>query len=499
MKHPQHIIPVEAKTTPNAVAQWAQALMLLHARIAPRFARPEPRRRALLYLQGVLSGVERKNGWQLAEHAREATPYGMQRLLASSVWDADLVRNDLRAYVLELLGNHDAILVIDETGFPKRGSKSAGVQVQYCGTTGQVENCQVGVFLAYVTASGHTLIDRELYLPLSWMEDRERCQEAGIPETVRFQTKCELAQKMIERIGKAQLPIAWVVADTVYGSNLDLRTWLERERYSYVLAVACNEPVGILTPDGRRRQVEACEVEALKLSEQDWQRLSMSEGTKGPRLFDWAAVPILHHWEDDGHHWLLIRRCVADPLEKAYYLVFAPPGTSLPEMVKAIGARWHIEQDFETAKDMGLDHYEVRCFVGWYRHITLVMLAHAFLAGICAQEKARTPPEKATPPVRPAEPLHLNAGTEALRRVSSEQLPMVHTGDAPDKPLGKCDAIALVRSVLPLTVPEVRHLLGQLIWPPPSSVKLVLAWSWWRRCHRSTASYFHTKRRLEAG
>ncbi len=463
MKPPQDTTPSGARTTPGQIARWAQTLTQLHARIAPRFARPEPRRRALAYLQGLLSSIERKNGWHLAEHAREATPYGMQRLLSSAVWDADLVRDDLRAYVLEQLGPHHAILVIDETSFPKRGKQSAGVQVQYCGTTGQVENCQVGVFLTYVTASGHTLIDRELYLPLAWVEDQQRCRAAGIADTVRFQTKPELAVQMMERVFQAHIPISWVVADTVYGGNLDLRTWLEAHAYPYVLAVACNEPVGIVTPDGRRRQVEVCEVEALLLHAEDWQRLSMSEGTKGPRLFDWACVPILHQWEADGRHWLLLRRCLSDPRELSYYFVFGPPGTTLPEMVKAIGARWRIEEDFETAKDMGLDHYEVRSFVGWYRHITLVMLAHAFLTGICARDSPA------------ASPL-----------LSVETSVALHA--SPD-----------ARPLLPLTVPEVRHLLGRLIWPPPGSVKVVLAWSWWRRCHRSCASYYHTKRRREAG
>src|SRR5437879_6473504 len=214
MKHHQHTTPGGARTTPSEVCRWAQALTRLHTRIAPRFARPEPCRRALAYLQGILSSIERKNGWHLAEHAREATPYGMQRLLSSAVWDADLVRDDLREYVLEQLGDPQAIVAIDETSFPKRGSKSAGVQVQYCGTTGQVENCQVGVFLAYVSQKGHTLIDRELYLPSQWIEDQQRCREAGIPETVGFETKCELAQQMLERIWKAAIPIAWVVADT---------------------------------------------------------------------------------------------------------------------------------------------------------------------------------------------------------------------------------------------------------------------------------------------
>ncbi len=459
MKQPQHIPFTGAKTTPTQVVQWAQALTHLHARIASRFARPEPRRRALAYLQGLLSCSERKNGWHLAEQAREARPYGMQRLLSQAVWDTDGVRDDLRQYALEHLGQEAAIVVIDESSFPKRGKKSAGVQVQYCGTTGQVENCQVGVFLAYVTACGHTLIDRELYLPLDWTEDPQRCQEASIPASVRFQTKPELAVQMIERLWKAQIPITWVVADSVYGGNLDLRTWLEAHGYPYVLAVACDEPVGILTPEGGRRRVEAREVEALLLHDQEWQRLAMSEGTKGPRLFDWACVPMLHRWEEDGRHWLLMRRSLTDPREKAYYFVFAPPGTTLCEMVQAIGARWHIEEDFETTKEMGLDQYEVRSWIGWYRHITLVMLAHAFLTAICAQN-----------------------------------IPLASSVLVPE-----ASATRDARPLLPLTVPEVRHLLGCLIWPPPSSVKLVVAWSWWRRWHRSCASYFHTKRRLEAG
>jgi SRSO17 transposase len=456
LKHHSPTISQETKTTITDVVRWTQELDRLHARIAPRFARPEPRRRALAFLHGILSHTSRKNGWQLAEHAREARPDGMQRLLASAVWDTDGVGDDLRTYTLEHLGNQSAIVVIDETSFPKQGKKSAGVGVQYCGTSGQVENCQVGVFLAYVTAKGHTLIDRELYLPLDWTEDRDRCQAAGIPESVRFQTKPELARRMLARLWDAQLPIAWVVADTVYGSNLDLRTWLEDHGYPYVLAVACNEPVGIVTPDGVRRRVEAAQVETFLLAAQDWQRLSMSEGSKGPRLFDWACVPMLHRWEDDGRHWVLIRRSLTDPNEKAYYFVFAPQGTTLPEMVKAIGARWHIEEDFENAKDIGLDHYEVRSFTGWYRYITLVMVALGFLTGICATERCSTsPPAPSGPPTRPA--------------------------------------------VLALTVPEVRHLLAQLIWPSSSSACRVLAWSWWRRCHQSRASYYHTKRRLKAG
>jgi SRSO17 transposase len=465
MKQPQQITYEQTATSIGDIGRWALDLIHLHACIAPRFTRPEPRRRAMLYLKGLLSGIQRKNSWQLAEHAREGTPYGMQRLLSSAVWDTDGVRDDVRSYALEHLGQESAILVLDETSFPKRGSKSAGVGLQYCGTTGQVENCQVGVFLDYVTSRGHALIDRELYLPADWLQDRQRCREASIPEMVRFRTKPELAVQMLERIWKAQLPISWVVADTVYGGNLDLRSWLEQHQYSYILAVACDEPVGIQTPNGRRR-VTVAEAEQLLLEDKDWQPQSMSSGTKGPRLFDWARVPILHRWEDDGCHWLLIRRSLGDPHEKRYYFVFAPKASTLCQMVEAIGARWHIEEDFENTKDLGLDHYEVRSFLGWFRHVTLVMLAYAFLVAICVRYQLPLPsPCSAT-----------GLPSQEVRSVAQPRLPL-----------------------LPLTTPEVRHLLGCLIWPPASSVGLVLAWSWWRRAHQRCASYYHTKRRLQAG
>jgi SRSO17 transposase len=291
---------------------------------------------------------------------------------------------------------------------------------------------------------------------MDWIEDRERCRAAGIPETAHFQTKPEQAVQMLQRIFQAHLPISWIVADTVYGSNLDLRTWLEEHQYSYVLAVACDEPVGIRTPDGQRRRVEAREVEALCLQDQDWQRLSMSEGTKGPRLFDWARVPVLHRWQEEGCHWLLMRRSPSDPQEQRYSLVFALPGSPLSERVQASAARWHIEEDFANAKDMGLDHYEVRSFVGWYRHITLVLVALAYLAGMCVTAAARPAP------------------------TASSQL----SSPSP---------------VLVLSIPEVRHLLARLIWPPSSSAPLVLAWSWWRRFHQHRASYYHRKRRLKTG
>ena len=449
MKPSYHTTRTGAETTVLDVVRWAQELERLHARIAPRFARPEPRRRALVYLQGLLSDIPRKNGWQLAEHAREARPDGMQRLLASAIWDADLVRDDLREYVLEQLGALQAILVIDETSFPKRGKKSVGVQKQHCGTTGQRENCQVGVFLSYVTARGHTLLDRELYVPKRWFNDPERCREAGIPDTTRFQTKCELASTMVKRVWQAQIPISWVVADCVYGSNATLRTWLQAHQYRYVLAVRCTEPVELQTPTGRVRMTVA-EAEARFIQAQDWQRLSMGEGTKGPRWFDWVCLPMLHQCEDDGHHWMLIRRLPTDPSKKTYYVVFAPAGTTLAEMVKAISARWHIEEDFKTSKDSGMDQYEVRTWTAWYRSITLAMLAQAVLTGICAQDQA------------------LQIATQKGQQ-------------------------------FPLSRPEVRHLLGQLLWPHPHNVSLLLAWSRFRRRHRSLACYYHTKRRREKG
>ena len=452
MKLSHDITFAGTQTTIVDVVRWAQELTQLHARIAPRFARPEPRRRALAYLQGLLSPIERKNGWQLAEHAREARPDGMQRLLASAVWDADLVRDDLRAYILETIGAPGGIIAIDETSFLKRGKKSAGVQIQYCGTTGVKENCQVGVFLSYVTDRGHTLLDRELYVPKRWFSDPERCREAGIPAGTRFCTKCELASRMMKRIWQAQIAIRWVVADCVYGSNAALRTWLQAHGYFFVLAVRCTEPIMIQTPTGRVRMTVA-EAEARFIEPADWQRLSMGEGTKGPRWFDWVCLPILDHCEDDKQHWLLIRRLLTDPNKKVYYVVFGPIGTTLTEMVEAISARWRIEEDFETAKDSGMDHYEVRTWTAWYRFITLTMLAQAFLAGICAQEP-----------------------------VSQET-----------------ETTAQERRLLPVTRGEVRSLLGYLIWPHPHNVPLLLAWSWWRRCHRSTACYFHSKRRQEKG
>src|SRR6266550_1481034 len=452
MKQSQHTASSQLKTTANDVVRWAMELRHLHARMAPYFARPEPRHRSLLYLQGILSDVARKNGWQLAEQAGETRPDGMQRLLSNAVWDEDGVRDELRKYVLERLGTPHAIAAIDETSFPKSGDKSAGVAPQYCGTPKRVENCQVGVFLSYISPLGHTLLDRELYLPRHWVEDRPRCEEAGIPETVRFQTKCELARRMVERLHQAKVAIDWVVADSVYGNNLDLRTWLEDHGYWHVLAVATTEQIGIMTPEGPQLMTVK-QAERLLVKPQDWQRLRVRTGTKGPLLFDWACVPILHQWQDDKRHWVLLRRIPSDPTEITYYLVFGPAGTTLEVMAGAIGARWCIEEEFENGKDLGLDHSEVRSFAGWFRHMTLVLLVLAMLTVMCAKE-----------------------------RLSSAAKESKQTPPFP----------------LPLTVPEVRRLLGRLLFPLSRSTTAVLAWSWWRRCQQARASASHAKRRLNS-
>ncbi|TMC17103.1 MAG: IS701 family transposase [Chloroflexi bacterium] len=442
------------------MSQWALALQQLHQRIAPRFARPEPRHHALLYLKAILSEIPRKNGWQIAEQASLARPYGMQRLLSKAVWDVDEVRDDVRAYVLEQLGTPSgsgAILVPDESGFPKRGKKSAGVKKQHCGATGRRENCQVGVFLSYVTARGHAFIDRELYLPEDWINDRERCREAGIADTVPYRPKWELALIMLKRAREAGLAFDWVTADAIYGRAIELRKWLEKCGYAYALAIACDDTVCVQTSNGSCLLAEAREIDATVVKEQDWHRLPMSQGTKGPRWFDWAILAVVHQGATDDRHWFLIRRCIDDPSQKTYYLVFAPPATPLQKIVSVVGARWHVEEDIEATKDLGIDQYEVRRYIGWYRHITLVMLAYAFLVGIRVHDKSHLP-------------------VDASKEQADAKQPLV-----------------------PLTASEVRHLLARLFFPLPSQAALVQAWSKFRRQHQYWASYYHSRARLKAG
>jgi SRSO17 transposase len=390
-KAPTTVIEVTTAQT------WAMDLEALHARIAPRFRRAEPRRRALTYLRGLLSPVERKNGWQLAEEGGEGTPDGMQRLLTTADWDADAVRNDLRAYVIEHLGEPNAVLVLDETGFLKKGTKSAGVQRQYSGTAGRTENCQIGVFLVYASAAGATLLDRELYLPKSWTDDRARCQAAGIPDEVAFQTKPQLARAMLERALAAGIPAGWVTGDEVYGSDRVLRRWLEERELPFVMAVRRNEPLWVWTPEYGPEQY-AAEALAAALVADDWERLSAGDGEKGPRLYDWAAIPIRPLREAGWAHWLLVRRSIAQPEELAYYVCFAPVATTVATLVRIAGSRWTIESNFESSKgEVGLDQYEVRKWGSWYRFITLAMLAHAYLTVVRAHAAAAA--KKGGPPL----------------------------------------------------------------------------------------------------
>jgi SRSO17 transposase len=372
--------------SPTEIEDWADELETLHARIAPRFERAEPRRRALAYLKGLLSAAERKNGWQLAEEAGEHTPDGMQRLLNAARWDADGVRDDLLAYVREHLADPAAILVVDETGFLKKGTRSAGVQRQYTGTAGKRENCQIGVFVAYsswVPAPSQVLVDRELYLPEAWASDHARRAEAGVPEEIAFATKPELARRMLERVRAAGLPAAWVTGDTVYGGSPAFRAWLEEQRQPYVLAVAANDGVDLPYGDSTMH-VLPVEIAQYALDPPDWRRLSAGDGAKGPRLYDWALVPLAAPSTPGFEQALLIRRPVDapdDPKQLAYYLTFAPVGTLFETLVAVAGRRWTVEESLEAAKgEVGLDHYEVRHYHGWYRHITLAMLALAYLA-----------------------------------------------------------------------------------------------------------------------
>ena len=355
----------------------AAGLGELHARISRRFARSEPRERALAYVRGLLAPLERKNSWTLAERAGEAIPDGMQRLLMSADWDADTVRDDVRDYVVEHLGDPSAVLVVDETGFLKKGAKSAGVARQYSGTAGRIENCQVGVFLGYATTAGRTFLDRELYLPKGWTEDRQRCREAGIGDDVEFATKPELAMRMLTRALDASVPAGWVSGDEVYGQHFRLRRMLEERGMPYVLAVPVSQRV-IATVDGNVRELRA-DALTKTLSARAWKKVSAGAGAKGPRLYYWARSPI-RPLEDTRSYWLLVRRSLTDPEDLAYYLCHAPEHTALRELVRVAGARWAIEETFQTAKgQVGLDHYQVRRYDSWYRHITLAMLAHAFL------------------------------------------------------------------------------------------------------------------------
>lgn len=383
---------MEPEISEQDVLRWGEELDRVSERFAPRFGRVEVQRRAPLYVRGLIARVDRKNGWQLADHLGDETPKNLQHFIARSQWSADEVRNDLRRYVVEHLADDEGVLVIDETGFLKKGTKSAGVARMYSGTAGRIENCQIGVFLAYATSKGRTLIDRELYLPQAWIGDRERCREAHIPDEVEFATKPQLARRMLQQAMADQVPAQWVTADEVYGSDYRFRRCCEQLGLGYVVAVSSATHLFL---NGHRTKVSE---HLVRLPEDAWQTLSCGAGAKGERLFDWALVT----WpspEDDGFErgWL-VRRSLSDPMEIAHYFIHAVPGTSLEAIVRIAGRRWTIEECFEQAKQLtGLDEYEVRSWIGWYRHITLSMLAHAMLVVIRAKAGQTSRRKKASP------------------------------------------------------------------------------------------------------
>lgn len=366
----------------GSLLAWEGELAALKARLGLLFGRRELRETAAAFLDGVLSGVERKTGWLLAEQAGAARPYRMQSLLGRSRWEADDLMMGVRSYVIEALGDPDGVLVVDETGFLKKGDHSVGVGRQYSGTAGRIENCQIGVFLSYASRFGHALIDRRLYLPKDWAEDDVRRAKAAIPDSQRFMTKPEIARDLIATALDASIPCAYVLADALYGSDKGLRVMLEQRQQPHVLAVRSNER---LMAGSFQTRTAAAIADAVALAE--WQRLAAGKGAKGPRLYDWARVRLFRLQEPGQRfdHWLLVRRSLRDPNERAYYVVFAPADVSLAELAGVAGLRWTIETCFETAKDdLGLDHCEARSWHAWHRHMTLVMAALAFLAKLRA-------------------------------------------------------------------------------------------------------------------
>lgn len=368
---------MSGRPTRAAVERWADEVEVVAERIGRRFARSEPRRRAVGYIRGLLSDAERKNGWQVAEHLGEATPDGVQHLLARADWDADAVRDDLMGYVAEHLGDPDGVLVVDETGFLKKGTKSCGVARQYTGTAGRIENAQVGVFLGYSARKGRALLDRALYLPKEWAGDTERRKGAGVPGEVGFATKIVLARRMIDRAVAAGVPARWVTADAVYGSDYHFRATAEGHGLGYVVGVRSDFAVW-----SGFRQVRATAVLA-EVPADAWQRLSCGDGAKGPRVYDWALLRTNSPDPDEYARWVLIRRSVSDPTEVAYFACGGPPDTTIQQLVLVAGARWAIEDLFELAKgDCGLDEYEVRSWTGWHRHVTLSLWALAVVAVI---------------------------------------------------------------------------------------------------------------------
>jgi SRSO17 transposase len=375
--------------TIEQVRRWGGEVNGVTERIGARFFRREQRDHAGRYLRGLISRVERKNGWQLAEQLGDATPVNLQHFIARSEWDAEAIRDDLRSYVVEQLGHPEAVLIVDETGFLKKGTKSVGVKRQYSGTAGRIENCQIGVFLAYHSLAGHALIDRALYLPREWADDAARRTEAKVPDSVTFATKQALAREMVARALAAKVPAAWLTADEVYGSDYNFRRFCEDHRLNYVVAISSATHLAV----GLKRQ--AVQKYLSEIPTDAWHRLSCGAGAKGQREYDWAFLTWSHHEQKTHARGCLVRRSLDEPCEHAYYFTYAPRSTPLEKLVQVAGSRWAIEECFEQAKQQtGLDQYEVRSWLGWHRHITLSLLAHAALVAVRAQATKPTAPKK---------------------------------------------------------------------------------------------------------
>ncbi|HZA17782.1 MAG TPA: IS701 family transposase [Pseudonocardiaceae bacterium] len=414
--------------------QWQALLDELLARVAGRFGRVEPRRRVRGFVLGLLADLPRKNCWTIGEHAGDATPDGMQHLLSRAVWDTDGVRDDLCDYVVDHLGDPTGVLVVDETGDVKKGSRTVGAQRQYTGTAGRVENAQVAVYLTYAGQAGHAMIDRELYLPKSWATDPARCAGAGVPEDVEFATKPQLARAMIARALDAGVPARWATGDEVYGADPALRAELEARQVGYVLAIGCDRRLSTAAGPMRADRL------AASVPKGAWARLSAGRGAKGHRYYDWAWITLT---ADSGHHWLLIRRHPRHG-ELAFYRCYSPTLVRLGELVGVAGRRWTIEESFQASKGLaGLDEHQVRRWRAWRRWTLLAMLAHALLAVIAATQRAQHPP--------------------------------------PD-------------GLIALTCNEIRHLFTTLITEPARRLTDPHAWSRWRRHHQHQARACHYRR-----
>lgn len=379
---------------------WRGELIALKDRLGTVLGQRELRETGAAFLDGLLSGAERKTGWMLAEEAGYAAPYRFQSLLGRSHWDAEALRDVVRDYAIEALGDADGVLVVDETGFVKKGEHSVGVARQYSGTAGRIENAQVGVFLCYASRHGAALIDRRLYLPEVWAKDEKRRAKASVPSDLAFSSKLVIAREMISAALDAGISCRFVLADALYGSDSGLRRMLEEHSQAYVLATRSNYTLRFLVKEGLIQTDPATMAEDLP--PEQWQTLAAGEGSKGLRLYDWASVKMPWATQNGFCRWLLFRKSRKDGEKLAYYFVFAPEATSLAEMAAAAGLRWTIEEAFQRAKDdLGLDHCEARSWHGWHRHMTLVMAAAAFLAKLTAQwRSAAAKPNETSPTER---------------------------------------------------------------------------------------------------